>query len=127
MTKLKGILQVEEILLSYSNDIKDMIQQYSEDIAKEGVDKLRNTSNTYTVRTGKYNKSWTSKTVKGDGYVHSTIYNNKNYRLTHLLEYGHATRNGGKTREFRHIKPVEDYCVNKYTKEVEEAIKNGRK
>ncbi|MFT9076563.1 HK97 gp10 family phage protein [Ethanoligenens sp.] len=45
------------------------------------------------------------------------------YRLTHLLEYGHATRNGGRTRAFRHIQYGEDWAQKRLPEEIEKAVK----
>ena len=45
------------------------------------------------------------------------VYNEKYYRLTHLLEYGHATRNGGRTKSQPHIIWVEE--------EASESLING--
>ena len=47
------------------------------------------------------------------------IFYKKQYQLTHLLEFGHAKRNGGRVPAEEHIKAVEE----KAQKEFEEAIK----
>lgn len=58
----------------------------------------------------KYNASWKVTQTKTDKRYHkqATIHNVKYYRLTHLLERGHALVGGGRTRAFPHIKPVAD-------------------
>lgn len=67
----------------------------------------------YKERTKKYTKSWKSEqrisrksAVSGlNGY---SVYNKDHFRLTHLLEYGHQSRNGGRVRAFSHIAPVNE-------------------
>lgn len=46
------------------------------------------------------------------------------YRLTHLLVWGHQTRNGGRTRPDLFLQSAVDSLLPKYEKDVEEAIKN---
>lgn len=60
-----------------------------------------------------YNSGWTKRKsgqktkLKG---IQAIIWNEKHYRLTHLLEKGHALANGGRARAFPHIAPVEGQC-----------------
>lgn len=124
---VKGILQVSEILKAYSYEIQDGITELAEEVAKNGKNDLKNSKNTYQVRTGKYNKGWRVKLDKGDRYVHATIYNATDYQLTHLLEKGHATRNGKRTRAFKHIEPIHDECCEKFESGVEKIIERGGK
>lgn len=76
----------------------------------------------------KYSKGWEVSNNSGKNFANCIIHQgNKNYRLTHLLEYGHETRNGTRTRAFKHIEPVAEYVVKQFSKEVEEIIKKGGK
>lgn len=120
-----SILNIQDILNDYSLDIQESIQEEAEKVAKKGVAELKNTSNTYQIRTGKYNKGWRVKTNKGRGYIDCTIHNSTNYQLTHLLEKGHLNRDGSKAKAFVHIAPVEQKCIKEYEKNVETIIKNG--
>ena len=47
------------------------------------------------------------------------------YRLSHLLENGHALRRGGRVNGTHFIKKASDPILEKYEKAVEEVIKNG--
>ena len=47
------------------------------------------------------------------------------YRLSHLLERGHALRDGGRTEGTHFIEKATDPILEEYLKAVEEVIKNG--
>lgn len=118
----QSILDINDILNEYSSDIQEAITTTAQEVAKEGVSELKNTS---PKRTGKYRKGWRQKTDKGRGYVECIIYNATDYQLTHLLEKAHLKRNGGLTTPKVHIAPVEQKCISTYEKKVESIIKNG--
>lgn len=120
-----SILDVKDILNEYSMDIQEGIDKEAQDTAKQAVNELKGVKNTYKIRTGEYNKGWRVNTKKGRGIINCTVWNATNWQLTHLLENGHTTRNGGRTRAFVHIRPVEEKYVNQYQRDVEKIIKNG--
>lgn len=120
-----SILDVKDILNEYSQDIQEGIDKEAQDIGKQAANELKNTRGTYKIRTGKYNKGWKVNTKKGRGFINCTVHNATDWQLTHLLENGHTTRNGGRTRAFVHIRPVEEKYVNQYQQDVEKIIKNG--
>jgi len=116
---------IKDILNEYSIDIQNDIDKEAQDISKKATIELQNVSGTYKIRTGKYNKGWKVNTKKGRGIINCTIHNSTNWQLTHLLENGHTTRNGGRTKAFVHIRPIEEKYVNQYQRDVENIIKNG--
>lgn len=118
---------INEILRDYSQEIQEGIENAAIDVAKEGVKRLKASKNSYKVRTGKYNKSWKSKVEKGLNYIHVSVHNSKYGSLTHLLENGHATRNGGRTKKYVHIKPVEEYINKTFEQEVDKVVKGSSK
>ena len=64
-------------------------------------------------RTGRYAESWTtSKTKENSTGLTMTVYSPSRYMLAHLLEYGHALRNGGRARAFPHIAPAEQHGIS---------------
>lgn len=125
MPKYKEITDIVGILDEYSEDIQEGIVVAAQTLANQAAADLRATKGTYKIRTGKYNKGWKVNEQKGVGYIKCHVHNATNWQLTHLLEKGHITRNGGRTRAFVHIRPVEEKYVNQYTRDVERIIKNG--
>lgn len=121
-----SILEIKDILEEYSEDIQESIIQSAERISKSGAERLKTTS---PRNTGKYAKGWKARTIKGRGFVNCTIYNSTNWQLTHLLEKPHVIRNKngtyGISKPQVHIYPVEQKCIYEYERSVEEIIKNG--
>lgn len=76
--------------------------------------------------TGKYSSSWTVKnTRETSNSLEVTVHSRDRYQLAHLIEFGHAKRNGGRTKAIEHIKPAEEIGLEQYEKDIEEAIRNG--
>lgn len=130
--------ELTKTLQSYTDDVVEKIFKATKDYAEIGVTQLKNTIYPEASKSGsakpitrrnwkRYASSWTTTTKEGSNFIHVAIHNKKYYRLTHLLEYGHATRNGTRTREFRHIEPVEVYCTNELEKKIPKIIKEGGK
>ena len=75
-------------------------------------------------RTGAYQKSWSVKTVRENANaMEVVVYSRTRYQLAHLLEFGHALRQGGRTRAFPHIAPAEERAAEMLVREVEAALK----
>ena len=74
-----------------------------------------------------YKSSITSKKVSEDDRSVSYVWYVKgpDYRLSHLLENGHAKRNGGRVEGTHFIQKATDPIIEQYLKAVEEVIKNG--
>lgn len=77
-------------------------------------------------RHGDYAKSWaTKKTKETATSLEVTVYSKNRYQLAHLLEHGHAKRNGGRTRAQVHIAPAEEGGIRQLEKDIERSIRNG--
>ena len=127
MAKIKIDQLAAEIakgLAEYSQDVVEKVNVSSEKVGKAAVKRLKQTS---PKRYGNYAKSWTMKTEKAIGQPHTRIIHAKapHYRLTHLLEYGHAKVGGGRVEGRPHIRPAEEEVIREFTREVEEVIKRG--
>lgn len=117
-TFAKAIKQYLEV---YVEDIGDDVVETANQIGKEAQNELKQESKKLFKGTGRYASGWSvKKGQKNKSYYAVKIWNKTDYQLTHLLEFGHATRNGGRTRAFSHIRPVEE----KYSKEFLEKLEN---
>ena len=78
------------------------------------------------VKTGRYAKSWTTKKTKESSTrLEVTVYSPSRYMLAHLLEHGHAKRNGGRTRAFSHIAPAEEAGEKQLEADIIRGLSNG--
>ena len=76
------------------------------------------------VKTGKYKKSWVVKTTKENANaMEVTVHSKNRYQLVHLLEFGHALRNGGRYEGKAHIAPAEQKGMEQLKEEIERALK----
>ncbi len=116
--------EIAKELSKYSQEVVEKVNISGEKVGKAAVKQLRQTS---PKKTGKYAKSWTMSTEKAIGQPHKRIIHAKapHYRLTHLLEHGHAKVGGGRVEGRPHIRPAEEEVIREFTREVEEAIKRG--
>jgi hypothetical protein len=120
-----SILDINDILRGYGDDIQTLIQDEAVKIAKDGVKVLKSSSpksKRASANRGRYAKGWSVKKEVKRGEVHCIIHNRTDYQLTHLLEKGHLKRNGGFVKPITHIKPVEEQCISEYVKNVTDAI-----
>ena len=115
--------EVMKYLTDYVEDIEEGVKETTDSISKEAVKEIKQKSpKRQGTRKNPYWKGWKKKKdSKGRRYT-IKIYNKTNYQLTHLLENGHATRNGGRTRAQRHLKPVEEKYNKLYEKKKKKVI-----
>ncbi len=115
-----------------ANAINQGLQEYASLTTEEMKSSVRKTaasvkneiSSNAPVDTGSYAKSWTTKKTAEDSYsMQMTVYSKNRYQLAHLLEKGHANRNGGRTRAFPHIAPAEENGIEMLENLIESALK----
>lgn len=111
---------VNKILIDYGNEIADGARASSKEVAKVTVKQLKKTSpkNKNGSKRG-YAKTWKFNYEQNRlGSFVATIYNDKNYRLTHLLENGHYSRNGKWVNGVKHIEPAELDAIAEFEKRI---------
>ena len=113
---------ISSILEDYKGDVDKIVGEAITDVAKATV-KTMKTAGTFG-GTGKFKKSWSVKIEKKRLYTDATVYNKKP-GLTHLLEFGHAKQNGGRTKAFDFIAPVNDKVQTEVIERIEEKLNDG--
>lgn len=115
-----------------ANVIMKGLNEYAELAAEEMKEAVKHASATVRKEikvnapsdTGKYAKSWTAKKVGETSQTLTMVVHSKNrYQLAHLLEYGHALRNGGRYDGVVHIAPAEQKGIEQLKEEIEQALK----
>lgn len=112
---------VDLTLEDFAKGVDSCLQTASEEAGQSAENELHNTSPSMT---GKYRKSWTFKEKqikKGKSYrTELVVYNEKYYRLTHLLEKSHRIANKygsyGRSTAQPHIAPAQKNAETKFIK-----------
>lgn len=97
---------VSDILSEYRDECADVLEDSIKTVTKKAQSELKGAGS--FGGTGKYRKGWKTKIEKTRISVDAVVYNAAEPGLTHLLENGHALANGGRSRAFPHIAPVND-------------------
>lgn len=117
-----------------ASEVMKQLNEYAE-VTTDGMKKAVNDAGK-TVRkeiqsgapakSGKYKKSWTvKKTAESSTKLEVTVHSKNRYQLAHLLEHGHAKRNGGRTKAIPHIAPAEQVGAEQLEQDIERMIRNG--
>lgn len=113
--------QLNDLLYLYAENVTDRVKAAGTEVAEEAVRKLKAES---PKRTGKYSRGWKYKKVFENAFGQRIKVYDTKYQLTHLLEKGHKSRNGGMVKARKHIAPVEQWVQEEFEKRVREAVQN---
>ena len=118
---------MSEILETFRNATDGIVDKAIKDTSEEALRELKSANPSGSGRYGSwkaYNSSWTIKKNSVDQRNHrgATIHNAKYYQLTHLLEKGHALPQGGRSRSFPHIAPVDQKAEEELFRRIREGI-----
>lgn len=121
------VAEFNEILSDYETEACKIAEHEIGKAAKDAAKDLRATDSLFKTHHKGYAKGWAVKnkgTFQNPEYI---VHNKNHYRLTHLLENGHAMvvhgKRGGRARPIKHIEPV----ANKYIKELPDRIERALK
>lgn len=115
-----------------ADTINEGLREYANLSAKEVKAAVRKSARTVKEqitanapkRTGGYAESWiATKTAESSQSLQMTVHSKNRYQLAHLLEKGHAKRNGGRTAAQPHIAPAEAEGERLLTELIEKALK----
>ena len=112
--------------------IKDTLKEYAEVSVEKVKDAVKEAGKTVKEEigrtaprdTGDYSRSWTVKNVKEtSSSLEVSVHSKSHYQLAHLLEFGHAQRNGGRVNGKVHIASAETKGIEQFEKDIEKALK----
>ena len=113
-------------LTLYHEDVTSAIDKLSADAVKELVKITRATAPVGHRGTYKKNIAGKQATKSKNGSTYVWYVKAPDYRLTHLLVHGHATRNGGRTHADPFLRNAVAQVLPSYEERVKEALRNGR-
>lgn len=119
---------------NFSSEIMRQLDEYKDlttdgvkaAVKKAGITVRKEIKATAPSNTGAYAKSWSVKTTREtSNALEVTVHSRNRYQLAHLLEFGHATRNGGRVPAQPHIAAAEEMGIKELETEIERCIRNG--
>lgn len=109
---------MEKILSEYGNEIQTNADEAIKATAKEVTKQLKKAGKYGTVSKKPFRKQFTYEIEKTRLSTTATV-GNKKAGLTHLLEFGHAKRNGGRTKAYGFVAPINEKTEEIFLKEFE--------
>lgn len=114
--------EMVDLIKQYTDDVSNSIEQKLDSVADNILNEVQATA---PKRTGKYAKGFK---ITKQGYYNKSkrvIWNKKDYRRVHLLEFGHALWQGGRARAFPHLRPAYDKFGARLPDDIKKIIRNG--
>lgn len=121
-TDINGLSDaISDIMENYSTDIRETVNT---EIDKAAKSLKKSISADAPALTGKLKKSWRVTKEKLAGGDIKAIVHSTDYRIAHLLENGHVTRNGiTRTKPTHYVSKNEQELVEKFPSQLANAIK----
>ena len=117
-----------------ANEVMKGLKEYADlatedlkkDVEKAGKKVKEQIESTAPKDTGKYAKSWAvKKTRETSDSIELVVHSKTRYQLTHLLEFGHAKRNGGRVAARPHLAAAEQAGIEQLTRDIERDLQKG--
>lgn len=126
-TAIEGLADlIAKELEAYSEAVTEELVA-AVDVVSQEVNEEIKSHVTFTPRSGKYVKAFRIKKGAESRRGKTNVWHvaNGQHRLTHLLEKGHALRQGGRTRAYPHIQYGEDLAKKRMEELAKEAVKRA--
>ena len=121
--------EIAQILADYGDHAVKVLNEEAEKSGEACAKALRKSSPKGGSKRKPYRNGWTCKLVdrRGTGsLIKTAVVHNKNKpQIAHLLEYGHAKRNGGMVDGIEHIRPAEAEYTEEFVESVKRRLENG--
>ena len=115
--------EIMDALEEYANATTEGLKKAVEDAGKTVKKEINANAPTDT---GAYAKSWSVKKASETGNsIAVSVYSPKRYWQAHLLEHGHAKRNGGRVAAQPHIADAEATAIEQLEKDLEKVLQGG--
>lgn len=114
--------EIQRVLAAWATGADERIEVAKKETADAIKKELQVTSPKRKKGGGAYRKGWQVKKVKYGNSTSYIVYNKTRYQLTHLLEHGHAKKNGGRVQAYPHITPAENKHFPQLISKIERAI-----
>jgi hypothetical protein len=123
---------IKEIVEEYGSQVSFQLNDSIKEVTREAEDKLQAVKRFAPDGhpTGAYSDDWQSSVVDtGRFTIRGTVYNGSHYRLAHLLEFGHVTRNGtdrtfDRTPAYPHIAKVNDWAHDELIRNIKKKLED---
>jgi len=120
-------IQISSLADAVMDELREYASLATEDVkaaVKDAADTVKKDIQSSAPRhTGTYAKSWAVKnTMETANSLTLTVHSKNRYQLAHLLEHGHAKRNGGRTAAQPHIAPAEQKGIEQLEQDIKKAL-----
>lgn len=119
-------IEIGRQLAEYREDLQKRVNAQAEHFARRLVKRTKATAPKGKRRPHYRSKIAYMETAKALGKkVYTWYVKGKDYRLTHLLVHGHATKNGGRSKADPFLQNAVNEVIPEFEKAVEEECKRG--
>lgn len=124
--------QMGQVLTVYNEEINEKLRAITRESMKQLVKETKATAP--KGRRSQYRKNIaadyqrlnsSARGLKGQNVSATWYVKAPDYRLTHLLVHGHATKDGGRTTPNPFLRNAVDRVIPEYEQKVQEALSNG--
>lgn len=125
--------QMGQVLTVYNEEINEKLREITRESMKKLVKETKATA-PRGKRNGQFRKNISANYqglkrsangLRGQNVNAIWYVKAPDYRLTHLIVHGHATRDGGRTRANPFLQNAIDKVIPEYEQKVQEVIQNG--